>query len=87
MHEVKNYHKPMRVNNFWSNNYVEYEINGYRNKHYQLKKYVNKIRSYLKVIINNLKKSDTSKIELTIANNFISSIDNNEERVMQKVIT
>ena len=77
----------MRVNNFWSNNYVEYEINGYRNKHYQLKKYVNKIRSYLKVIINNLKKSDTSKIELIIANNFISSIDNNEERVTQKVIT
>ena len=29
-----------------------------------------------------LKKSDTWKIQLTIANNFVSSIDNNEERVM-----
>ena len=29
-----------------------------------------------------LKKSDTWKIQLTIANNFVSSIDNNEARVM-----
>ena len=32
--------------------------------------------------MNNLKKYDTWKVQLTIANNFISSIDNNEERVM-----
>ena len=32
--------------------------------------------------MNNLKKSDTWKIQLTIANNFISSIDNDEEHVM-----
>ena len=31
---------------------------------------------------NNLKKSNTWKIQLTIANSFISSIDNDEERVM-----
>ena len=51
--------------------------------------YLNKISSYLKDIRNNLKKSDTWKIQLTIANNFISSIDNDEERVMhsEKVIT
>ena len=36
----------------------------------------------MKDIINNLKKSDTWKIELTIASNFISSVDNDEERVM-----
>ena len=34
------------------------------------------------IIINNLKKSDTWKIQLKIANNFISSIDNYKERVM-----
>ena len=51
-------------------------------KHYQLKKYLNKIRPYLKDIINYLKKSGTWKIQLTIANNFISFIDNDEERVM-----
>ena len=36
----------------------------------------------MKDIINNLKKSDTWKIQLTIAINFISSIDNDEECVM-----
>ena len=33
-------------------------------------------------MINNLKKSGTWKIKLTIGNNFISSIDNDEEPVM-----
>ena len=33
-------------------------------------------------MINNLKKYDTWKIQLTIASNFISPIDNYEERVM-----
>ena len=28
----ENYHKPVRVSNFWSNNYIEYQINGDRNK-------------------------------------------------------
>ena len=51
-------------------------------KHYQYKEYLNKIRSYLKDIINNLKKSDSWKIPLTIAINFISSKDYDEERVM-----
>ena len=39
-------------------------------------------RRYLKNIINNLKKSDTWKIQVTIANNFIYSINNDEEHVM-----
>ena len=40
------------------------------------------MRPYLKIIINNLKKSGIWKIQLTISNNFISSLDNDEERVM-----
>ena len=36
----------------------------------------------MKDIINNLKKSDTWKIQLKIANNIISSIDNDEEHLM-----
>ena len=32
--------------------------------------------------MNNLKISDKGKIQLTIANKFISSIDNGEEQVM-----
>ena len=51
-------------------------------KHYQLSYILIKVRPYLKDIINNVKKSDTWKIQLTIGNNFISSTDNDEERVM-----
>ena len=36
----------------------------------------------MKDIINNVKKSDTWKIQLAMANYFTSSIDNDEERVM-----
>ena len=36
--EKENYCKLMRVSNFWSNNYIEYESNRDRNnEHYQLK--------------------------------------------------
>ena len=40
------------------------------------------MRPYLKGIINNLKKPGTWKIQLIIAKNFISSTDNDQERVM-----
>ena len=75
------YNKSVRVSNFWSNNYIEYESNGDGNKTLSIEQYLNRIRPYLKDIINNLKKFDMWKIQLTIANNFISSIDNDEERV------
>ena len=47
-------------------------------KHYQLKNILIKLDH----IINNSKKSETWKIQLTMANSFISSTDNNEEHVM-----
>ena len=43
-----------------------------------IEEYFIKISPYLKGIINNLKITDTWKIQLTIANSFISSIDNDE---------
>ena len=73
----ENYYKAVRVSNF-----LEYESNGDKNKTLSIEKYVNKIRPYLKEIIIILKKCDILKIQLTIANNFISSIDNDEECVM-----
>ena len=42
---------------------------------------MDKIKPYLRDIINNLQKSDTWKIQLTIAINFISSKDVDEEHV------
>ena len=81
--EEENYQKPVTVNNFQSNNHIEYKSNGDRNKMLSVDEYLNKLRSYLKDIKNDLKKSGPQKIQLTIAINFISSIDDSdEERVM-----
>ena len=71
-----NYHKPVRVSNFWSNKDKN------RNKTLSVEKYLNKIKWYLKDILNILKKSDPREIHLTIAANFIFSKDNDEERVI-----
>ena len=82
MKKKKKTFKPVSVINFWSNSYIEYESNCDRNKTISVEKYLNKVGSYLKDIIDNLKKSDTSEIQSAIANNFVSSIDNDEERVI-----
>ena len=70
--EEESYHKLVRISNFWSKNYIEFESNGDRNKTLSAEEYLNKIIPYLKDILNKLKKSNTWKIQLTIANNFIS---------------
>ena len=77
----ENYYKPVRVSNFWSNNYIENESNSDRNKTPSAEEYLDKVSPYLKHI-NNIKKSGIWNIQLAIANNFISSIDNDEENVM-----
>ena len=76
--DEENYHKPVRVSNFWSNSYIEYKSNEGRDKTLSVEKYLNKISPYLKDIIYNLKKSDMRKIQLTITNNFISPNDKDE---------
>ena len=79
--EEENYYKPVRVSNFWSNEYIEYESNGETNKTLSVEEYL-KIRPYQKDIINNLKKYDTWKFQWTISNYSISFTDNDEENVM-----
>ena len=54
-----NYYKPTRVGNFWSNNYIEHESSGDRNKNLSAKEYLDKIKPYLRDITYNLQKSDT----------------------------
>ena len=46
-HEKEDYYKPVRVGNFLANDYVEYDGNGNR-KALSVKKYLHKIRPYLK---------------------------------------
>ena len=35
--EEENYYKSVKVSNFWGKNYIEYDSNSDRNKHYQFK--------------------------------------------------
>ena len=74
--EEKNYYKPVRVSNFYTKNYIEYQSSGDRNTISW--KYLNKVRPYLNGIINNLKQSYSREIQLAIGNNFISSTENTE---------
>ena len=68
---------PVRANNFWSNNYIEHKSNSDKNRMWSVEEYLDKIRPYLKDVINDLKKFSPRKI------NFISSRDDyDEERVM-----
>ena len=72
--EEKDYYKPtIRLVNFWNKNYIKYKRSGDRNKNLTVKEYLHKIKPYLRDIIINLEKSDTLKIQLIIAINFISS--------------
>ena len=66
----------------WNNNYIKNESNSDRNKILSVKEYLHKIKPYFEDIIINLQKSDMCKIQLTIAINFISSKDVDEECVM-----
>ena len=63
-HEDENCYKPVRVINFWSNNYIDYESNDDRNKTLSVEEYFDKITPYFKDIIKNHKKSDIWKIQL-----------------------
>ena len=77
--EEKDYYKPIRVGNFWNKNYIEHESSSDRNKNLSVKEYLDKLKPYLIDIIINLQKFDTSKIQLAIGTNFISSKDIDEE--------
>ena len=79
--KMKSYYKPASISDLWSNIFIEYESNDDINKALSVEEYLSKVRPYLD-IINNFEKSDMWKIQLTIANNFIYSKDNDKEHVM-----
>ena len=68
---------------FWSNSYINYERNSDRNKILSFEEYLDKIRPYLKDVIDNLKKSDTSKI-LSKINSLKNSYQSNLESLKDK---
>ena len=80
--EEEDYYKPVRVGNFRSNNYINYESNGDINKNLSVKEYLSKIKPYLRDMIVNHQKSAMWKNQLSITINFISSKDVDEDPVM-----
>ena len=71
-HKQEDHYKPVSVGKFWSSKYIEYKSKGDR-KTLSVKEYLNKIKPYLKDVINDLKKFDRWKIQLLITVDFISS--------------
>ena len=64
---------------------MTYESNCDRNKTLSLEEHFNTIELYLSDIIIDLQESDTRKLQLTIAVNFMSSKDAEEERVTHSI--
>ena len=82
LQEEEYYCKAVIISNVMNNDYIEYESNSDRNKNVSVKEYLNVIKPYLKDMIIDLQISDMWKIQLTIAINFISSKDVDEQCVM-----
>ena len=81
--EQLDYYEPVRVGNFHSNDYIEYESKNDRNKILSIKEQLEEIKLDLsKIIMNNLKKLRYTENSIKAAINFISSKDIDEERVM-----
>ena len=53
--EEENYYQPVRVNNFSTNHYIEYKSNGDKNRILSAEEYLDKIRPYLRDIMNDIK--------------------------------
>ena len=51
----EDYYKLVQVGNVLSNDYIEYESNGDRNKTLSIKEYLYKITPYIKDILNDFK--------------------------------
>ena len=82
LQEEEYYCKAVIISNVMNNDYIEYESNSDRNKNVSVKEYLNVIKPYLKDMIIDLQISDTWKIQLIIAINFISSKDVDEQCVI-----
>ena len=81
--EEENFYKPVRVNIFCSNSYIQSKSNKDKNRILSVEEYLDKIKPNLRDIINDLKQPNTWKIQLTITIKFFSSKDDyDEERVM-----
>ena len=65
--DEKDYYKPIKICNAFSNNYIEYESNADKDRTLSIEEYLDKIRPYLSNIINDHKTRGEWKIQLTKA--------------------
>ena len=94
----EDYWKPIKTNDDFNNNYIEYKIKEDKNKTLSIKEYLNMIRPYLSDIndhktqaewkvhsntVIHYKSQEEWKIQLTMIINFISSKDSDEIRTMR----
>ena len=66
LRNIKNLFELVRVNNFLSNDYIEYKSNGDKNRILSVEEYLDKVIPCLKDIVNDPKKSDTWKVQLKV---------------------
>ena len=76
----KDVYKPIKISGAFSDNFVEYQSNGNRDRSISIARYLNNIREHLRKLINDKKKSGEWKIQLIMKINFISSRDFIESR-------
>ena len=79
----EDYYKPIIANSAFSNNYIQYESKGDKDKILTVSEYLDMIRPYLVDMINDHKNQSEWKIQLSAEINFISSKpDSDETRIM-----
>ena len=62
----EDYHKPIKTNDGFNSNYIEYESIGDKNKTLSIKEYLNMSRPYLREIVNDQKMQGERKIQLKV---------------------
>ena len=78
----EDYYKPAKVKSAFDGNYVLYESRGDKNAELALYEYFDKIKPYLKDMIDDEKSKGEWEIQITMRIIFISFIDKNETQVM-----
>ena len=73
---------PIKINNAFTNNYIEFQSNGYRDRTLSIKEYLDVIKKHSSNIVNDHKTQNEWEIQLTMEIVFISFKDSNETRTI-----
>ena len=73
---------PIKINNAFTNNYIEFQSNGYRDRTLSIKEYLDVIKKHSSNIVNDHKTQNEWEIQLTMEIIFISFKDSNETRTI-----